>query len=339
METKKIRNKVNVSADAQFIYEEVLMPVEKKMPSWEEALIMVDEIAAVPYISSMRKAKENLNRAEKAESRYRGTDTDIINQLSENLENMRSQWRDAEGDEKYKHLRQRAFELYDQYEKPYRTLNRRALESELENYIDSETEKGLLIHEQHFKKVYFDKQLGVSLLLFLYREPDQEYTQYWSLAGIMELKDYCEEDEDFGVYRADHLNPIINQQYKGDWVLKKRASERRDEILKSEIDDERYGTDYLAEVKGLLKSYNKNKALLTGKADSVKYAGLADKMDNLDQCIARLADDERRLITDYISTGSILSLARKRNYHKATMQYRLKVVIGQLELLYSERYE
>lgn len=339
MENKKIRNKINVSADAQFIYEEVLLPIERKMPSWEKALFIVDEVKAVPYITAIRKAKANLARAERAEKMYRGTDTNIHNALREKLESAREEWRKSESDERYSELRHKAFELYDQYEEKYRTLDRRALESEMENYIDRETDKGLLINERYFKKVYYDKQLGVSLLLFLYLEAFEGNTQYWNLAGIMELKDYCEEDEDFGIYRADHLDPLIKQLYNGDWVLKERAKARKYKRLAAEAENERFGVDYLSEIKYLLKNYEKNKIFLAVAVNSVRNAELADKMCFLDKCIENLNENDRHFIIDFIESGSLGKLAKKCNYSKNAINHRLKKALSVVETLFYERYE
>jgi hypothetical protein len=112
---------------------------------------------------------------------------------------------------------------------PSPKLDKRALKTEVEEYIDTMNRAGRLLHNRYFRCRYGDEISGLTLMLFLYRAERLGIMQYWNLAGICRAGDWTEDAECDGSIRR-WLKTKITDLSDDDWVIEERIRTDADKI-------------------------------------------------------------------------------------------------------------
>jgi hypothetical protein len=122
MET--LRHKARITAEAQFDYEYCVCPTDRKIPKWRDVLISISPIKAMLYLAKTESARRKLIAAKSVEGRYRGTDTARLNLLFDAIEKAADGYDDARRDPEYTEMLNKAFEIYEKMDVPFRNMCR-----------------------------------------------------------------------------------------------------------------------------------------------------------------------------------------------------------------------
>lgn len=109
-------------------------------------------------------------------------------------------------------------------------LDKSALKSETEEYIDYMNRNGRLLYENYFRCKYLDNESGRMLMLFLCRADKMNIMQNWRLAGVCFAEDWGEDAEEDGKIRA-WLESGITDSGDGDWVIEQAIRAEAHKIL------------------------------------------------------------------------------------------------------------
>ena len=210
------------------------------------------------------------------------------------------------------------------------------LKAEVEDYILFQKKDGRLCYDYYFRVRYFDETQDEMLMLFLYKCRKTACMQEYDLCGLCRESDWSQELEDDGAIR-NWLKSKLETDEKTDWVWDYRIWKAEQEKAQNED----YGEDYKNMVKELLKNYKMNKMRVSvGDKNDPAIAGLSDKVDFLDKCVATMDEDAQEVIKAVYIDGLSLNRAGKRfGYSKPGMQTRVNRLVAILDTLFHERYE
>jgi hypothetical protein len=223
-------NKVTVTPEAVFDYEECLEPDNRPRPSWRQLLAAV----GCDWGQALRDAGYDKRKARKAAGCFwadclKAAENDrakakvLFNQAKANADDILNQAvsRATDNTQEYQAA---AFELAERYEQPLRKLDGDKLSRELAEYINRMNDAGRLLYERYFRCEYEDDLTGSRLMLFLYRGGKPDQVQEWDLSGICYAADWNEEIEYEGVIRNWLKEKVKDPPDYDDWAVTDRVN-------------------------------------------------------------------------------------------------------------------